>query len=62
MVEPLKIYHCLSLCKNTYRKDLSFIKKTFLILIQIDSIFIRELKLIYYFLYVLTYYKEKKLS
>ena len=38
MVEPLKIYHCLSLCKNTHRKDLSFIKKTFSILIQIESI------------------------
>ena len=37
MAEPLKIYHCLSLCKNTHRKDLSFNKKTFSILIQIES-------------------------
>ena len=42
MVEPLKIYHCLSLCKNTYRKDLSFNKKTFSILIQIESLYIKE--------------------
>ena len=36
MAEPLKIYHCLSLCKNTHRKDLSFNKKTFSTLIQIE--------------------------
>ena len=30
--EPLKIDHCLSLCKNTQGKDLSFNKKTFSIL------------------------------
>ena len=29
MGEQLKIYHLLSLCKNTHRKDLSFNKKHF---------------------------------